>query len=44
MRRKKIVEIEGGSRGIYRAWRCILYRRLVGYIIYSRYIVYRWRG
>ena len=44
MRRKKIVKIGGGSRGTYRAWRCIEYRRWVGYIIYSRYIVYRWGG
>ena len=39
---KKVVEVGRGSRGIYRAYRCIYYRGLVGYIIYSRYIVYRW--
>ena len=35
MRCKKVVEIGGGSRGIYRAYRCIYYRGLFGYIIYS---------
>ena len=43
MRRKKIVEIEGGSRGIYRVYRCIYYGGLLGYIIYScMYSVYWW--
>ena len=40
---KKVVEVEESSRGIYRAYRCIYYRRLVGYIVYScMYIVYWW--
>ena len=40
---KKVVEVGRGSRGIYRAYRCIYYRGLFGYIIYScMYSVYWW--
>ena len=45
---KKVVEIGRGGRrgvvrGIYRAYRCIYYRGLLGYIIYScMYSVYWW--
>ena len=45
---EKVVEVGRGGRrgvvrGIYRAYRCIYYRGLLGYIIYScMYSVYWW--